>query len=367
MKFSCTQENLNRGLQLVGHIANKNSNLPILQNVLLRAEDGHITLAATNLEIGITTTVRGKIEASGEFTLPAQLFSNYVNLVTAERIDCELQDKEFRVVADGQETVIKGEEAAEFPILPAIEKQVEYAINKHALEVALQQTVIAASVDETRPEIAGVLFSIENSQLILAATDSYRLAETKVELQKPGETMSLILPQRSTQELLRILQAQSTETVTLYASETQLACEIGDVQFVSRVIEGSFPAYQQIIPENGLTTVVLPIKGFVKAIKGAALFSKTGINDIELVVSAETNTIEIRAINAQLGENTTIIAGDVKGEDVKIVFNYRFVLDGLQNMVGDQVVFMFSTGVNPGVCRSSESEEYTYVIMPIKQ
>lgn len=367
MKFSCTQENLNRGLQVVSHIASKNTNLPILQNVLIDASDGTIMLASTNLEIGVQTRVRGKVEDGGKFTLPAQLFSNYVNLITAERVDCVLEGNSFHVQANGQQTIIKGELASEFPILPEIEKSVSHIIPKQALELALQQTVISASIDETRPEIAGVLFFIHEKTLMLAATDSYRLAEKKVEVIESSEPSKLILPQRSAQELLRILQNTDSEKVTLYTTETQLACEVGDVEFVSRVIEGMFPDYEQIIPERGNTIVTLSAKDFIKAIKGAALFSKTGINDIELIITQDSNSVEIKSVNAQLGENNTSLAVSVEGPSTKIVFNYRFMLDGLQQMQSENVVLHINDSMSPAVCRPQGDDRYTYVIMPIKQ
>lgn len=367
MNFSCTQENLNRGLQVVSHITTRNTNLPILQNVLIATANGIITLASTNLEIGIRTHVRGKVEVDGSFTLPAQLFSNYVNLITAERVDCVLDDNSFHVKANGQQTVIKGEPASDFPILPDIEKSSAYTAPKQALEVGLQQTVIAASIDETRPEIAGVLFSMGDKSLTLAATDSYRLAEKKIEVLESAQPCRVILPQRSAQELLRILQNSDTEKVTIYTTETQLACEIGDTEFVSRVIEGTFPDYEQIIPEHGNTIVTLPTQELVKAVKGAALFSKTGINDIEVSVTQDHNQIAITAVNAQLGENTTKLSAKVQGPDTTIVLNYRFMLDGLQQMKAEEVVFHINNGISPAVCRPVSAEQYTYVIMPIKQ
>ncbi|MDP3971054.1 MAG: DNA polymerase III subunit beta [bacterium] len=367
MKFSCTQENLNRGLQIVGHIANRNVNLPILQNVLIQAKDGKISLSSTNLEIGVRVSIRGKIEEEGEFTLPAQLLSSYINVLTTERIDCILNGKEFNIIADEQNTVVKGEMATEFPILPEVEKVESFILNRELLERALQQVVIAASFDETRPEIAGVLFDFTNNELILAATDSYRLAEKKIPVTKQGKEIKVILPQRSAQELLRVIQATKEENVIIYASETQLACEMGEIEFVSRVIEGNFPDYHQIIPQQGNTTISLVSTDLITAVKGAALFSKTGINDVKLSFSKEDNTVSINAVNAQLGENTTKLSCVVEGQDNTAVFNYRYLLDGLQQVQKGEVEIKIIDSISPGVFRGKRDETYTYVIMPIKQ
>ncbi len=367
MKFSCTQENLKHGLLVVGRVASKNTNLPILQNVLVKAEDNRVVLATTNLEIGVQVTVRGKVEEVGSFTLPAQLFSNYISLLSSERVDCVLTDNEFRVTANGQATVLKGEGAADFPILPAIEDAQSYTLAKADLELALQQTVVAAAVDESRPEIAGVCFKFTNQQLTLAATDSYRLAERTCAVLEGGVDQKIILPQRSAHELLRLLQTETVTDVTILVTETQFACRFADVEFVSRLIEGKFPDYEHIIPKSGQTQAWLNKDEFTKAVKGAALFSKTGVNDINLAFNPTEQTVQIKAMNAQLGQNVTTLAARGEGEPVAITFNYRFLLDGLQNMAGPEVKFWANTNLSPALFQATADEQYTYIIMPIKQ
>jgi len=367
MKFSCTQENLQRGLAVLGRVAGKNSNLPILQNILIQASNGTITLSATNLEIGVKTTVRGKVDVEGSFTLPAQLLSNYIGLITAERIDCELAGKEFRITADGQATVMKGEVAVDFPILPTVDTTQHHTVLKSDLELALQQTVVAAALDETRPEIAGVWLAFRQSTLIIAATDSYRLAERKIPLQSSLVETQIIIPQRSAQELLRIIQTTTSTEVVFYTSDTQFGCTVGEVEFVSRVIEGKFPDYAQIIPQQGNTTAQIEVSPFSKAVKGAALFSKTGVNDIELVFKPDDNSVQLKAVNVQLGQNVIKLPGQVTGEPVTIVFNYRFLLDGLQHIQGQVISVLLLNGISPAIFRSVTDPNYTYVIMPIKQ
>lgn len=368
MKFSCTKENLNQGLTIVGHVANRTPNLPILQNILIKAGDGQIQLFATNLEIGIQATIRGKVDEPGEFTLPAQLFSNYVNLLASERIDCQLMDKELSVTAGKQHTMIKGEAATEFPILPEIDQAHTFILSKVELELALQRTVIAASLDSTRPEIAGVLFQFSSQQVLLAATDSYRLAESKVTLQTevPDTDMKIILPYRSAQELARVLQTVTSETITVYATENQFACSLPEVQFISRIVEGNFPDYQAIIPQTGITTILVNTKDLARAVKGAALFSKEGINDVQLTFSAVQQVIELKSVNARLGENSSSLAATITGADVTTLFNYRYLIDGLQQIITPQVRIvvndpMAAVGFYP------ETTGYVYIVMPIKQ
>lgn len=368
MKFSCTKENLNKSLNAVGHITTKQTNLPILQNVLLQARAGQITLFTTNLEIGIRASSRGKIDEDGDFTLPAQLFSNYVNLLPSERVDCVLQDNELKITSDQQQTSIKGESASEFPLFPEVDKTYAYTIDRLAFIEGLRQVIIAAAVDDTRPEIAGIFFHISEMSLILAATDSYRLAEKKLTLLTTvDKEIKVIIPAYSAQELLRILELNDSTQITLAVTEHQLACMANEVEFVSRLVEGNFPEYQQIITTQGNTTVALPVKQLIKAVKGAALFSRNGINDITMLVQPSNNQVEIKATNIQLGDNSILVPATVVGSEVAVTFNYRYLLDGLQHITSSNAKFILADGTSPVGMFPDEQEKYSYIIMPIKQ
>lgn len=368
MKFSCTKENLNKGLNAVGHIATKQTNLPILQNTLLQAKAGQITLFTTNLEIGIRATIRGKIEVEGDFTLPAQLFSNYANLLPSERVDCVLQDKELKITSDQQHTSIKGELASEFPLFPEIDKTNAYTLERIAFIEGLRQVVIAVAVDDTRPEIAGIMFYANADTVMLAATDSYRLAEKKLTLLTGGDKeIRVIVPAYSAQELLRVLELSDSNQITLFITEHQLACNASEVEFVSRLVEGKFPEYQQIITKKGNTTVLLPIKQLIKAVKGVALFSRNGINDITMLIQPDSTSVEIKATNVQLGDNSAVIPATVVGNAIVVTFNYRYLLDGLQHIASSNVKCVFNDSTSPVGLFPDDQENYSYIIMPIKQ
>lgn len=370
MKFSCTQENFAQALNLIARVASKNTNLPILQNVLLDAKDTGISLSATNLEIGVQVQVRGKVDVPGSFTVPASLLSNYIALLPAERVDCELIGNELKLQTPDHTSRIKGEPAADFPILPSVEKTNCLTLDRFVLLEALQQVIVAAAIDESRPEIAGVYIHTKEKKLVLATTDSYRLAERIILLPEAvADTVNCILPQRSAVELLRLLQnITAAEQVELCITETQLACVSSEIEFVSRLVQGHFPDYEQIIPQTGRTTVTVDRQDLIKAVKGAALFSKTGVNDVEVTLTPDQQRITLRATNAQLGENTTMVAAEISGEPVVVVLNYRFILDGLQHGRGDRVMLLINDRNSPGVFRSTDpNDNYVYIIMPIKQ
>lgn len=369
MKVSCTQENLNQGLNIVGHLAIKNSNLPILNNVLLKTQEGGLLLSATNLEIGINCKIRAKVENNGIFTVPANLLSNFISLINnEEKVDIELVNKELIIKSGQQETKIKGEDASEFPLIPEIKKENKNIIKSEDLKKALSQVVFAVSLDETRIEISGVLMIFNHKTLTLAATDSYRLAEKKVALKEGNNNQQIIVPQKTAQELFRILQSLPTEEeVEVYINDNQVLFAINQVELVSRLIEGNYPDYQQIIPKEHKTSVIVEIKDFIKIIKRAALFSKIGINDVNLNFNEERQVITVKSANSQLGENTSEVSAVIKGGGNNIVFNYRYLLDGLNNLDEEKAVIKIIDNSNPGLFCGEGAEDYLYLIMPIRQ
>lgn len=367
MKLSCTQENLKKGLNFVSHIASKNISLPILSNVLLKAGKGGLEMLTTNLEIGIICQVRGKIEKEGSFTVQAKILNDYISLLPNDRIDIELIDKELKIQSKYSKTIIKGMDASEFPIIPQVEAKDEYLVKIRDFKETLARVAFAVAFDESRPEINGVYMNFYNHQLTMAATDSYRLAEKTISLEKAsGKKQGVIVPLKTTQELIRIL-GDDDEVLTIIISENQIQFTFGEVKLISRLVEGQYPDYKQIIPKEYQTKVTANAQEFIKTVKAASLFCKTGVNDVALQITPAEKGINVLATNVQIGENISSLPAEIEGEEINIVFNYRYLLDGLQNIETDEVVLEINTNVNPGLLRPKGDKNYFYIIMPIKQ
>lgn len=372
MKFSCTQENINRGLQLVSHIASKNVNLPILHNILVEATESTVDLIATNLEIGIRVHVRGKVEESGSFTVPATIFSNYMSLLSAERVDIELSNnKELYIAAGNQTSKMKGESANEFPLIPEIEDSNAIRIPASEFKQAIQQVVISVSHDDSRPELTGVLLRIKDREVVLAATDSYRLSERRITLAEAVESeKSLIIPAQAFSELSRIL-PDTDEAVRIVLSDSQIAFHTQEFELTSRLIEGSFPDYAQIIPTTHQTQIIVDRDAFVKGIKAASLFSKSGIHDVNIHFSPENKVITITTVNSQVGENVTKIEAEIEGESNATVLNFRYLLDGLNGIATSKLAIDVVDNATPAVFHphgdTQLQKTLTYIVMPIKQ
>lgn len=377
MKFSCTRDNLHQGLSIVSHVTGKNVNLPILQNVHIKAEGGLIQLTTTNLEIATRCTVRGKVDESGENTVPAKLFSDYVSLLPNEPVTIASDNQAISAACGKNRTKMNGMAAAEFPLVPTIQSETKYSIPVDALQKALSRVLFAVATNEARPELTGVSVEFRSKdgkgQLVLAATDSYRLAEAFVDL--PDQIMrdlKVIIPAKTLTEVNRILSVFSDSvdapsTVTFGLSDNQVAVSYGPVELVSRTIDGVYPDYRQIIPQQFQTQAVMGRDDFTKSVKTASLFSKNGLFDVTLQFDPEEKRLEVKAVDGDRGEHVAACESEATGPVNTVTLNYRYLLDGLSAVGTERVRFQMIDASNPCIVKASEEgSSYLYIIMPIK-
>jgi DNA polymerase III subunit beta len=368
MKIICKQENLIAGLFKVSHLTGKNFNLPILNNILIKIENGNIELAATNLEVGVKTVVRGKVEEEGEITVPAKILTEYVGLINgSENITLETQEDKLKISSHGWQTKIKTNPAEDYPLIPDVENKKDIKMKVHEFKNMLDQVLFAASFDETRPELTGVLVWFKNNELILTTTDSYRLAEKKTGLENgPSQEEKIVIPVRTMQELSRILSDDEDSEMQIFIEENQVKFSFQETSLMSRLIESEYPDYKQIVPVNFTTDVEFNTNEVIKAVKASSLFAKTGIFDITL--SFIKDELTIKSINSQVGENVIKIKTQGGQETpIEVVFNYKYLLDGLNNMNSEKTKIHINSSNTPVVFKPSNNEKYTYLIMPIKQ
>lgn len=375
MRFISLPENFKKSLNIVSHLTSKNINLPILNNILIKAEGGNIELISTNLEIGITKQIRGKLEKEGSITVDSKLITEYVNLLGGDsKVLIEEKEGELAVESGNYKTKIKGEPAKDFPLIPTIPKDNYYHCQTEDLRKALNSVGFAVSNSENRIELSGVLFSFTKGMLSLAATDSYRLAEKEIEIEESGslpEECRVIVPAKTVQELLRVLnsfegeEGEDNGTVNIYLSDNQILFTVDSVELISRLINGHYPDYKQIIPTKNRTKILAERSEMVRAVKAAALFSKTGINDINLQFTK--NKVIVSASSGASGESRIEVEADNQGEANEITINYRYLLDGLNNISESRVSLAVLDNNSPCVIRPEKDQKYLYIIMPIKQ
>jgi len=369
MNLICLQENLKRALNITGRIIGRNLTLPILNNILLIIDNNKLKISSTNLEIGINTWVPGKIETKGGITVPSKIIGDFINNLPNKKIEIKTKNNQLILKCEKLKAVLNGLPVDDYPIIPKIKDKPIIKISSNILKDSFSQVVEMASLSESRPEISGILMKFNNKSIKLAATDSFRLGEKTIEVESKIEREnSVIIPQRTIQELIRILSEKedgSEQEVDIILSNNQILFDLGNTQIISRLIDGQYPDYQQIIPIKTQTQVVVDKKELINNIKIASLFSgKT--NDIKIIIEPTKSSLEISSKNADIGENKSQIKAEIKGGKLEVFFNYRYLLGGLNNIFSDKVEIGLNDGLKPVLIRPIGDIDYTYIIMPIR-
>ncbi len=363
MKIVCTKKNLNSGLMITSRVIGSGSTLPILNNILLKTETGRLKLSSTNLEIAINTWVGGKIEEEGEAAVPARLVNDYVNNLLADKITVSTKNQILTIEAEKAKTHINALPSEEFPLIPQIGEEVYGKLSGEDLKQAIGEVGFAASYSETQPEISGVLLSFEGKTLTLAATDRYRLAEEKIALVEEVATpRQIIVPARAVHEVNRIL---TNEMVEVYLTEGQVCFRTVDTELVSRLIEGQYPDYQQIVPKSFTTEAELERVGFVQSLKAASLFA-TETNNVEVDLNPQTKQVVVKSQSAQVGDSEISIDASIVGEKNSIIFNYRYLLECLNNLPEEKIILKVISASAPAEIVPVKRDNYFYLVMPIK-
>jgi len=354
---------LRNGLQTVSRIISNSNTLPILNNVLMKTENGLLSLSATNLEVGISTVIRCKIEEEGSICLPAKTFTDLVNNLPNTNITISSSEGEAVITTERYNTKVKTLPSEEFPLIPIIENAQKIAFSAGALKQALESVVFAASTSETQPEISGVLMSQSGNGVKFVATDRYRLAE-KTLAGLAGPQKNIIIPHKTALELSRILMGQADD-VDMLLTENQIGVSAGDTQLVSRLIDGQYPDYQQIIPENFNATVSVAKNELSNALKTSGIFSRN-TGSVAMKYDQAGQKLVVSAVSQDLGESTVELPAEVTGSDGSIILNYRYVLEAITAMAGDSIVLKVVNESAPVIFVPQGDTSYVYLVMPIK-
>ncbi len=368
MKFSVNQDSLVKGLQVVNRIATTRSTLPVLGNILLVTDKGRLKLVTTDLELAIDTYVGAKVEIEGAITVPARTFTDFVTNNSDTTIDFVLKDTVLTARSAHYTAEIKGIDAVEFPTIPTLEQQKIIHLTAPLIKEAIVQTVFATTQDETRPILGGVALFVKDKEITLAATDSYRLAEKRVPIEEgDAGTLTVIVPARALLELSRLIDPEVAR-VSLCLDNHQMMVVCGDSHLTSRLISGTFPDYQTIIPKELNTTLTLNRNEFISSLRMASLFSRDSAYNVTFTV--EEKALHLKALSSQIGTSTSTVTASVTGEPMSMAFNARFILDALQVITSEAVQFLLQSPQEnqwyPGIIRSTEDHHYQYVIMPLR-
>ena len=369
MKLSLMQENLARGLSLVSRAVSSRATLPVLSNILVKTQDGGLRLTATNLEIGISAWVPGKIEADGTMTVPARLITDVVaGLPAGERVDLEMEsDNTLLVRAGAFKTHLRGIEADEFPVIPAAGDRPTTQVSQKALRRALSEVSFAAASDETRPILTGVLTKFAGQQMTLAAADNYRIAVKTLDILQSVEETSVVVPARSYVELMRILgDTDEPADIILAQAKNQIIIKVDTTEVVSRLIDGQFPNYQSVLPTSHSTRALVDRDELLKAVRLTALIASSAANVVRMGVGENGSDGITVVAAADIGDAEGHVEAKLEGDPVTIAFNARYLVEALQSMAAEQLAIELSGPLAPGVLKPVDDPAYVHVIMPVR-
>ncbi|MCX6790597.1 MAG: DNA polymerase III subunit beta [Candidatus Gribaldobacteria bacterium] len=368
MKLEIFKEEFKKALMVCERITKKALGLPILQNVLLRAEGNHLELTTTNLETTIKYWVLAKIEKGGELTVPASFLANLVNLTRAEKLNLLEENDQLILLSQDQESQMPTQSAQDFPLVPKVESLDVWQVGVEDIVAGLTQIIEVPSVSQLRPEITGIFFSFKKDKLKIAGTDSFRLAEKTINIYKPGKKEgNFILPQGSAREILNILGAQKGQ-VNICFTNNQVLFEVASenplvpvVKILSRLIEGDYPPYQEIIPHTTSTQIRVEREALIGQIKQAGLFAGK-LSEVKLKTIIKDRKLRVFTQSPEVGKSESFLSCQITGADLEVAFNYRFLLGGLANIKGSEIVLECSGPDKAGVIKPVGDISYLYVL-----
>ncbi|MGA2418409.1 MAG: DNA polymerase III subunit beta [Candidatus Staskawiczbacteria bacterium] len=372
MKVEILKENFKNGLNVVEKIVGKNLSLPILDNVLISTEDSFLCLSSTDLETAIKLWILTKIIKKGKVVVPAKFLSSFVSLLPNEKIILEEKKQGLYIECKSFKNQVQGFNPEEFPLIPEFKDTEFLELDNKKFCQGLSQIVDVASPSQSRPEISGIYFVFSKNIIKIVATDSFRLAEKTIQLESPVKRdVSFILPQKPAREIINILDGKEGK-IKIYFSPNQTMFESPmkeaphpQVQIVSRLIEGEYPNYEEIIPKKFKTHIIVKRDEFLNQVKAASLFSGK-INEVKIKINLEAKEVEVFAQDPDIGESQSSISAKIEGEPIEVSFNHKFLIDGLANIKSSEIIFDMSKEEGPCVLKPVGDASYIYVVMPIK-
>jgi DNA polymerase-3 subunit beta len=368
MRLIILNNKLKEALHSVGGVIGDNLNLPILKNILIKTEDNKINISATNLELAITYWALGKIIENGSLTVPLSILANIINNLTSERITLENKNYNLLIKTDNYEATVQGLNPEDFPIIPQINHLNKFIkINSKIFKDALLKIINTIQYSEIRPEINSALFSYQIDYLKLTGTDSFRLAEKTIAADQFKsnfeESFEVIIPLKTIQEVLRVVPDE--RELDIFINQNQILLKTEEQEIISRLIDGKFPDYQSIIPQELKTELVIDRSELINALKLTSIFSGR-VNEIKLKIGENKKFLEIYSADSTLGENHYLLPAKINGHTLTVSFNCRYLLDGIKPLEDKEIILGLNSDNQPAVIKATGEKSWFYILMPIK-
>jgi len=365
MKLECSIEKIKSALMIVDRITGKNLTLPVLGSVLWVATGKTLKLRATNLNIGIEMEVPAKIEKEGIVAIRSDILSSLFSVLSGDSfVIFELVNDNLSVKTKLNTIILKSISSEDFPTIPLIEGE-NVTLQANKFVEGIKSVYYSASVSEIKPEIGSVYIYPEDDMLVFVATDSFRLAEKKVKIKQKLSFGGILIPFKNTTEIIKVLEGVDGD-IKITLQKNQISFLTSNIYLTSRVIDGSFPDYKQIIPKNGTTEVTLLKQDFISSLKVSNIFSDK-FNQITFNIKPKEKVFEIEAKNTDIGENITLLSGALTGEDVVLNFNYKYIIDCFTSISSDSLVLEFNGSNRPMILRPVGDSSFMYLVMPMNR
>lgn len=369
MELIVLKTNLKEGITALGKIGSENATLPILKNCLIETHENKIKFSVTNLEVAISSVIPAKVVRDGSITVPLNILSSIINNLESERVSLETKMNNLVIKTENYQAKIQGTKKEEFPIIPKISNEDEYLeIESGMLKDTLLSIMNASQGSGMRPELGGILFDYQVNIIKFAATDSFRLAERTIDENQYKtnieQKLRTIIPLKTVQELVRVMSEKDEEKIRIYFDPSQVLFRTEKFELMSRVINGEFPDYQPIIPKAVAIEVVVNRDQLVNALKLTGSFSDK-MNEIKMIIKDGVKNIELFSSNPILGENQYLIPAKIKGDSIEIVFNWKFLFDGMKSITTENIIIGLNGENKPSIIRPMNVNDYFYIIMPI--
>ncbi|KXK26983.1 MAG: DNA polymerase III subunit beta [candidate division WS6 bacterium OLB20] len=372
MRVSLMQENLSKALNHVIKAVSSRPNIPVLANVLIETEKSRLKLSATNLEIGISTWIGAEVETEGKITVSAKLLFEFVNSLKAGKIELVMNDQKLAVSSVDNNAEFFVIPADDFPTVPGVEGESLLEVNASTFADAVTRTAIAAATDESRPVLTGLLMKTEGKQLTMVGVDGFRLSKKVLKLSKTGEEpLTEIVPAKALAEVARLIGDVSGDDdilkVYLMASKNQMLFKMDDVELSTRLIEGKFPNYEEILPSDQNLRVSINKKDFTDMLKVVNIFARNAVgNKARFAVNVADAKLTLSATVADVGNNeSSVDIHDVSGDDFETGYNVRFLADMINTIKSDDLVFETLGPTKPGVFLDTKDKDFVHVVMPM--
>lgn len=365
MKIQCLNKNLKTAVGVAERNTSKNQTLPVLNAVFLNVDKNKIKVMATNLETAIEVIISGKIHEPGNVVVPAKTINSFLSNITDDQITLQTQKNNLFIKTDNMETVILGYPPEDFPIFPKIDSTENFTMPSPELKSSIGSVSLACSASDTKPELASVFFNIFKNTIKIAATDSFRLAEKTMTFKNPNTSKQTIflIPQKGVQEMLKLL--DEDEDVSIGVGKNQIILSSANYKFISRLTDGKFPDYEQILPKTFKTAAAAKKSDILSGIKLASVFVGK-LNDISLSFNPAKKAIYLNTSHSEIGEHSSIITAAIAGENITAKFNWKYLLDGVSQINNEYVEFNLNNEQAPMLIKGKGDNSYVYLAMPMR-